>query len=77
MANEKSVGLLNLKTIHKIQVGGELQNILRDIRNTKTQLESLMKNTSKAKQNRVNAKPVEVEERKVELIDEKSNNFLA
>jgi len=72
VANEKSVGLLNLKTIHKIQVGGELQNILRDIRNTKTQLESLMKNTSKAKQNRVNAKPVEVEERKVELIDEKS-----
>ena len=49
MANqqEKSNGLSNLKTIHRIQVGGELQEMLRDLRSTKHQMEDLIKVTSR------------------------------
>ena len=47
MANEKTNGLNNLKTIHKIQKDGVLQELLRDLRSTKSQLEMLMKSTSK------------------------------
>ena len=43
MANqEKSNGLNNLKTIYKIQAGGELQELLRDLRSTKRQVEDLL-----------------------------------
>lgn len=47
MANEKTNGLNNLKTIHKIQKDGILQELLRDLRSTKSQLEMLLKNTSR------------------------------
>lgn len=51
MANqEKTNGLTNLKTIHKIQVSGEIQELLRDLRSTKSQIEDLLKNTSRFKQ---------------------------
>ncbi len=50
MANqEKSNGLNNLKTIYKIQVGGELQELLRDLRSTKRQVEDLMNVINRAK----------------------------
>lgn len=47
MANEKTNGLNNLKTINQIQREGVLQELLRDLHSTKNQLEMLMKNTSK------------------------------
>ena len=47
--SEKKNGLNNLKTIHKIQVGGELQDLLRDIRSSKSSLDTLIKNVSKTK----------------------------
>ncbi len=50
MANqEKTNSLNNLKTIHKIQVGGEMQEFLRDLRNTKNVLEEFIKNASRLK----------------------------
>ena len=47
MANEKTNGLNNLKTINQIQKEGVLQELLRDLRSTKSQLEMLVKNTSR------------------------------
>ena len=45
-SQEKSNGLTNLKTIHKIQVSGEVQEILRDLRSTKKLMEELIKSAS-------------------------------
>jgi len=47
VANEKTNGLNNLKTIHQIQKDGILQELLRDMRSSKSQLEMLLKNTSR------------------------------
>ena len=48
MANqEKNNGLTNLKTIHKIQVSGEIQELLRDLRATKGQIEDVLKSASR------------------------------
>jgi len=63
---EKTNGLNNLKTIHKIQVSGELQELLRDIRSSKSQLEMLVKNASKIK----HAKNQKAEQEKAEKTKE-------
>ena len=68
MANEKTNGLNNLKTINQIQKEGVLQELLRDLRSTKSQLEMLVKNTSrfiaakKEKEKEVE-KPIQKEEK--------------
>lgn len=49
MANEKNNRLNNLQSIHKIQKDGAIQELLRDLRSSKSQLEMLLKNTSRLK----------------------------
>lgn len=79
MANEKTNGLSNLKNIHKIQKDGILQELLRDLRSTKSQLEMLVKNTSRfktSKQNIVEEKPAKqttAEPVKNDLVEEKQS----
>ncbi len=68
MANEKSNGLNNLKTINKIQKEGVLQELLRDLRSTKSQLEMLIKNTSRFMASKKEAKAVEQKVEKVEVV---------
>ena len=68
MANEKTNGLNNLKTIHKIQKDGVLQELLRDLRSTKNQLEMLLKNTSRFKVSKKEQDPV------AEILPEIKNN---
>ncbi len=59
MANqEKSNGLANLKTIHKIQVSGEIQELLRDLRSCRNQIEEFIKNASRFR----HTKKIETEE---------------
>lgn len=49
MANqEKTNGLTNLKTIHKLQMSGEMQEFLRDLRGAKAQMEETLKTVSRA-----------------------------
>lgn len=68
--NEKNNGLTNLKTIHKIQVSGEIQELLRDLRSTKGQIEDVLKSASRFMHAKMQErqKPVQekVEEVKVE-----------
>ena len=50
MANqEKTNSLNNLKTIHKLQMGGELQEVLRDIRMTRSRMDEFMNELIKVK----------------------------
>ncbi|MBQ7884891.1 MAG: translation initiation factor IF-2 [Clostridia bacterium] len=49
MANEKNNRLNNLQSIHKIQKDGAIQELLRDLRSSKSQLEMLIKNASRFK----------------------------
>ena len=49
VANEKNNRLNNLQSIHKIQKDGAIQELLRDLRSSKNQLEMLLKNTSRLK----------------------------
>ena len=67
MANqEKSNGLTNLKTIHKIQVSGEIQEILRDLRNIKNLMEDFVKSSSRFVKAKIKETP-KVEEVKEEI----------
>lgn len=79
MANEKTNGLNNLKTINKIQKDGVLQELLRDLRSTKNQLEMLMKNTSHFKSARkvenkepVLEKTIKIEEEPKQVVEDKT-----
>ena len=81
MANEKTNGLNNLKTIHKIQKDGILQELLRDLRSTKSQLEMLLKSTSrfiasKKEMAKQQAPREEVVEPKVEPAQEKKEETI-
>ena len=75
--NEKTSGLTNLKTIHKIQVSGEMQELLRDLRSTKGLMEELVKNASRFRRlkqqekTEVKAAPVKEPEVKAEPVVEK------
>lgn len=71
MANEKNNRLENLQSIHKIQKDGAIQEILRDLRSSKSQLEMLLKTTSRLRtqkiEKRQDPKP-QVEKQPVEEI---------
>lgn len=79
MSNEKTNGLSNLKNIHRIQKEGVLQELLRDLRSTKNQLEMLLKNTSqfksakKLEKDSSQQEKVDVETSKKNVLEEKSN----
>ena len=47
--NTQKEGFQNLKSIHGLQVGGAIQNVLRDLRNTRHIAEQLAKQVSDAK----------------------------
>ena len=47
--NTQKEGYQNLKSIHGLQVGGAIQNVLRDLRNTRHIAEQLAKQVSDAK----------------------------
>ncbi|MBO7527213.1 MAG: translation initiation factor IF-2 [Clostridia bacterium] len=47
MASENNNSLNNLKTIHKLQMGGELQELLRDIRSSRSMMDEFMNNLSR------------------------------
>lgn len=61
MANENTNSLNNLKTIHAIQKDGILQELLRDLRSTKSQMEMLVKSASRFKASK---KEKQIEEEK-------------
>lgn len=82
--NTQKEGYQNLKSIHGLQVGGAIQNILRDLRNTRHVAEQLAKQVSDAKKTKaaqiqqqkeaavVLSKPKEAVEAKVEAQQEKA-----
>jgi len=47
-SEEKSNSLNNLKTIHKLQTSGELQELLRDIRSSRSMMDEFMNGVSRA-----------------------------
>lgn len=56
MANEKNNRLNNLQSIHKIQKDGAIQELLRDLRSSKSQLEMLLKTTSRLRTQKIEKK---------------------
>lgn len=82
--NTQKEGYQNLKSIHGLQVGGAIQNVLRDLRNTRHIAEQLAKQVSDAKKSKttqvqpqkevdvvLSTKPQETVEVKVESKEEK------
>lgn len=82
--NTQKEGYQNLKSIHGLQVGGAIQNVLRDLRNTRHIAEQLAKQVSDAKKSKTtqvqpqkevavvfSTKPQETVEAKVEVKEEK------
>lgn len=82
--NTQKEGYQNLKSIHGLQVGGAIQNVLRDLRNTRHIAEQLAKQVSDAKKSKttqvqpqkevdvvLSTKPQETVEAKVEVKEEK------
>ena len=41
-SEEKNNSLNNLKAIHKLQMGGELQELLRDLRSSRSMIDEFM-----------------------------------
>lgn len=74
MANEKTNGLNNLKTINQIQKDGVLQELLRDIRSTRSQIEMLMKNTSKFIANKKAKEQAKLVKEQQKQVDEPVSN---
>ena len=83
--NTQKEGYQNLKSIHGLQVGGAIQNVLRDLRNTRHIAEQLARQVSDAKKSKttqvqpqkevdvvLSTKPQETVEVKVESKEEKA-----
>lgn len=83
MAEQKGNGFVNLKKIHDIQVAGTVQALIRDLRSTRIQLESIMseairiKKQKLAAETKVEPKKEEVVVQKTEIVYENKQSFSA
>lgn len=76
--NTQKEGYQNLKSIHGLQVGGAIQNVLRDLRNTRHVAEQLAKQVSdikkvKAAESVANAQKPEIPSKQEEKIEAKTH----